>query len=123
MEIAEVICMRSTCERLHVGALIVSEDLKNIRSFGYNGNYAGGPNTCDSTEKGNCGCTHAEINCLIKSRSDRDIVMFVSQSPCINCAKAIINAGIRKVFYRYEYRDDSGLKLLKKAKVEVVRIK
>lgn len=123
MEIAEVICMRSTCERLHVGALIVSEDFKNIRSFGYNGNYAGGPNVCDGKGPGNCFCVHAEINSLIKPREHEDVVMFVSQSPCINCAKAIINAGIRKVFYRYEYRDDSGLKLLKKAKVEVVRIK
>lgn len=113
--------LRSTCKRLQVGAIIFTHDLRRVLSYGYNGNYAGGKNKCDSIEEGACGCVHAEINALISCRNEPDMVMFTTDSPCLNCAKCILNAGVKKVYYIRDYRNKEGIKLLK-SKIEVEKI-
>lgn len=112
---------RSTCKRLKVGAVIVDRDLRRVLSWGYNGNYAGGKNTCDSDEPGKCGCIHSEINALISASKEKGMIMFVTDSPCLNCAKCIINAGIEILYYRREYRNKDGINLLR-SKIKVIKI-
>ena len=114
---------RSTCQRNQVGAVIVDKSLRHIKGWGYNGSYSGGPNKCESKEPGNCGCVHGECNSLINSRfRESKDVMFTTTSPCLSCTKMIINAGIQAVYYHSEYRDSSGLKLLKKSGIRVIRL-
>lgn len=123
MRMAEIVSTRSTCKRLHVGSIITDSGLKNVLAIGYNGNYAGGPNTCDSTEVGNCGCVHSELNAIIKTDNTlRDKILFMTDSPCKACAKIIINSGFSKVFYRKEYRLKDGVYLLKKAKIKICHL-
>jgi dCMP deaminase len=85
-----------------VGALIFSRDFDSIPSWGYNGNYSGGPNERDSMESGKSGFIHAEVNALFKMnipKKDRDdYAMIVTLSPCDMCAKSINQNGIKKVF-------------------------
>ena len=117
---ALVFAERSTCSRLKVGTVIASEDLTTIDSVGYNGNAKGLDNKCDSNQPGNCGDLHSEINAIIKGNYNlKNKIMFVTDSPCIMCAKAIINAGIAKVYYIRKYRDTSGIELLEKAGIKV----
>jgi dCMP deaminase len=123
MRIAEIVSLRSTCKRLQVGAIITDSRMLNVLSIGYNGNYSGGPNECDSDEVGSCGCIHAEINSLIKADNRmKDKVLFVTNLPCKNCSKLIINSGFSTVYYRNEYRLKDGMKLLKKVGIKVFRI-
>lgn len=113
MAIAEIVSRRSTCNRLQVGTVITDRDMANILSIGYNGNYKGGPNECDTDIPGLCGDIHSEINALIKCPQQEGRVMFLTDSPCLPCAKAIINAGIETVYFRNEYRVSDGIDLLK----------
>lgn len=122
MEFATSTSKRSTCSRLKVGAVIADRYLHSIKAYGYNGNWAGGPNRCDSDIPGQCGCIHSEINALIKPGRTTGEVMFLTDSPCKNCAKVIINSGITKVYYKNEYRLKDGINLLKKAKIKVEKI-
>lgn len=113
MRMAEELAKRSTCSRLQVGTVITDAALENVVAIGYNGNAKSLPNRCDSTVPGNCGCIHSEVNALVKAPGGmRDKVVFVTDSPCIMCAKLMINSGVTHVFYRREYRDPSGVKLL-----------
>lgn len=114
MSFANLVSHRSTCKRLHVGTIIVTSDFKYIVGYGYNGNYAGGPNTCDDEEPGKCGCIHAEVNALIKCiEKDKECYLFTTISPCMACAKLILNAeNIARVYYKEEYRDTSPIFLL-----------
>ncbi len=121
MRIAEAMAERSTCKRLQVGTVITDDKMWSIISMGYNGNYAGGPNGCDQEEVGNCGCLHSEMNALIKPGVGGHTV-FITHSPCKMCAKAIVNAGLKKLYYRLDYRKDDGIRLLKKVGVEVVKL-
>src|SRR5439155_246526 len=76
------------------------------------------PNKCDSAVPGNCGCIHSEMNALVKAPGNvRDKVVFVSASPCVMCAKLIINSGVTHVFYRKAYRDPSGVEVLQQGGV------
>ncbi len=118
---ADTAAYRSTCDRLAVGALVFSKDFRRVLGYGYNGNYSGGPDKCDRDEPGNCGCIHAEINALIGCSKEEDMIMVVTESPCIDCAKCIINAKIKTLYYGREYRNDEGLKLLK-SKIKVIKI-
>jgi len=121
MRMAEELAKRSTCARLQVGSVITTSDLTQVLGIGYNGNARGLPNRCDSTEPGNCGCLHSEQNCLIKAGAQLPgKVMFVSASPCVMCAKMIINTNVGRVFYREAYRDPSGLNVLREGGVEVI---
>ena len=121
MRMAEDLAKRSTCMRLQVGTVITDANLENVVAIGYNGNARGLPNRCDSTVPGACGCIHSEVNALVKAPGGmRDKVVFVTDSPCIMCAKLMINSGASHVFFRREYRDPSGVELLQSAGVETV---
>ena len=121
MRMAEELAKRSTCARFQVGTVVTDQQLENVLAIGYNGNARGLPNRCDSTVPGSCGCIHSEMNALVKAPgSVRDKVLFVSASPCVMCAKLIINSGVTHVFYRHAYRDPSGIELLASAGVIAV---
>src|SRR6266851_6333304 len=121
MRMAEELAKRSTCARLQVGSVIATSDLTQVLGIGYNGNARGLPNRCDSDQPGNCGCIHSEQNALIKAGAQLPgKVMFVSASPCVMCAKMIINTNVARVYYREAYRDPAGLDVLRQAGVEVV---
>ena len=121
MRMAEELGKRSTCTRLQVGTVITDQRLENVLAIGYNGNARGLPNRCDSAVPGNCGCIHSEMNALVKAPgSVRDKVVFISASPCVMCAKLIINSGVTHVFYRKAYRDPSGIEVLAQGGVEPV---
>src|SRR5438309_1120079 len=121
MRMAEELSKRSTCARLQVGSVITTGDLTQVLGIGYNGNARGLPNRCDSTQPGNCGCIHSEQNALIKAGAQLPgKVMFVSASPCVMCAKMIINTNVARVYYREAYRDPAGLDVLRQGGVEVI---
>ena len=114
MQYAKIIATRSYDPRTQVGAIIVSEDNTTVLSLGYNGNYTSGPNVPDSAEPGKSGFIHAEINALIKApfHYHKKKIMYITLSPCFQCAKMIITAGIEKVVYDQEYRDTTGIEIL-----------
>ena len=121
MDCAISIASRSYDPRFQVGSVVVTEDNTQVLAVGYNGNYSGGPNEVESETPGESGMLHAEINALLKmdySNYKRKI-MYVTLSPCRACAKAIINAGISEVVYNNEYRDISGVELMKSAGIVV----
>ena len=122
MSLAEQFATRSTCERKAVGCVITSTDFRKVLSVGYNGNATGLKNTCDCpSEKGQCGCIHAEINALISYDSPRSTekIVFTTCAPCLMCAKGLINLGnIKKVIYKETYWDHSGLQLLQDAGIQ-----
>jgi dCMP deaminase len=121
MRMAEELAKRSTCVRLQVGTVVTDAMLQNVVAIGYNGNARGLPNRCDSTVPGQCGCIHSEVNALVKAPGTvRDKVVFVTNSPCVMCAKLMINSGVTHVFYRRSYRDPSGVELLAAAGVTPV---
>lgn len=121
MRMAEELAKRSTCSRLQVGTVVTDANLENVLAIGYNGNAKGLPNRCDSTVPGNCGCIHSEVNALVKAPGGvKDKVVFVTDSPCVMCAKLMINSGVTHVFFRRKYRDPSGVELLVSAGVTPV---
>jgi len=114
IRVAKTIAERSSDSSLKVGAIVVSDDNTQLLSLGYNGNYAGGPDVRDSQEPGESGFIHAEINCMLKLdyNNPKRKIMYVTHSPCIMCAKAIINAGISEVVFETKYRNTGGIDLL-----------
>lgn len=109
---------RSTCSRLHVGAVITSQDHRHPIAIGYNGNGAGLPNGCDSEEPGACGCVHAEANAIAKcsSLASEPKIFYITHAPCVACAKLIINlGGVKEVAYVEAYRVTRGLDVLTQA--------
>lgn len=123
MRMATIWSENSYCARRKVGALIVKN--KMIISDGYNGTPAGFENIC---EDGN-GVTkpyvlHAEANAITKiarsGNSSEGATLYVTASPCIECAKLIIQAGIKRVVYAEKYRLEEGLDLLRRANIELV---
>lgn len=113
MRFAFSVAERSTCLRLRVGCVIATPDLRHILAFGYNGNAHGLPNQCDSAEPGNCGDVHAEMNAVIKSPPDVPKVAFCTDSPCVACAKALIQVGgVQRVLYSRVYRRPEGRDVL-----------
>ena len=124
MQFAHLISKRSYDQRYKVGAIVVTEDNTQVLAVGYNGNYAGGPNETESDAPGESGMLHAEINAVLKCdyNCPKRKIMYVTLSPCRMCAKAIVNAGIDEVVYDEEYRDISGLEILKSAGLDVRKI-
>jgi len=121
MRMAEELAKRSTCSRLQVGTVITDQRLEHVLAIGYNGNVRGFPNQCDSTEAGKCGCIHSEMNALVKAPGDvPDKVAFITASPCIMCAKLMVQAKVSHVFFRVAYRDPAGLEVLERAGVVTV---
>lgn len=121
MTFAKNMSRRSYDPRHQVGAVVVTEDNTQVLSVGYNGNHSGGPNEVESQEPGQSGMLHAEINALLKMdyNNPKRKIMYVTLSPCRMCAKAIINSGIDEVVYDEEYRDTSGVDLLRSSGVVV----
>jgi dCMP deaminase len=128
MKAAHLYADLSTARRLKVGALVVKDD--RIISIGYNGMPAGWDNNCeyevDNELKTKPEVLHAETNAIAKlarsSESGLDADLFVTHSPCLDCAKIIFQSGIRRVYYATDYRDDSGITFLKNSGIEVERI-
>lgn len=120
LDFALSVAKRSTCKRLKVGA--VATDLQSVQvySFGYNGNASGLANTCDSDEPGKCGCVHAETNALIKAPGHARKRLFVTASPCVACAKAILNANVSEVYFENCYRNLDGIATLLQGHVGVI---
>ena len=125
LRMAAIWSENSYCNRRKVGALIVKE--KMIISDGYNGTPSGFENVCEDEN----GLTkpyvlHAEANAITKiARSGNNsdgATLYVTDSPCIECAKLIIQSGIRRVVFNRQYRLTDGIELLKRANIEVVRI-
>lgn len=115
MRMAEELAKRSTCARLQVGTVITDARLENVVAIGYNGNARGFPNRCDGTEPGRCGCIHSEQNALVKAPGALpDKVAFVTASPCVMCAKLLVQAGISHLYYRTAYRSTEGIEVLKR---------
>jgi len=122
MRMAEHLARRSTCARLQVGTVLTDRHLENVVASGYNGNARGFPNRCDSDEAGRCGCIHSEMNALVKAPGDlRDKVAFLTASPCVMCAKLVVQANVSHLYYREAYRDPAGLDVLGRAGVVTVR--
>ena len=113
----------SYCKRRKVGALVVKD--KAIISDGYNGTPSGFENVCeDDNNVTKPYVLHAEANAITKlarsTNSGQGATLYVTASPCIECAKLIIQAGIRRVVYGEKYRLDDGIRLLQRAGVDVV---
>jgi dCMP deaminase len=134
MEIAQVAARRSNCSRRQVAAVIVKDH--RIISTGYNGTprgirncFEGGCPRCASDapsgEKlGECICSHGEENAIVQAAyhgiSVKDAILYTTFSPCLLCAKMIINSGIKEVIYRERYSiDDTARELLKEAGVKL----
>ena len=122
LEMAEIWAQNSYCKRRKVGALLVKD--RTIISDGYNGTPSGFENICED-EKGvtKPDVLHAEANAITKvaksGNSSDGATLYVTASPCAECAKLIIQAGIRRVVYRDAYRLTDGIDLLKRAGVDV----
>ena len=122
MRMARIWAENSYCKRRRVGALIVKD--KMIISDGYNGTPSGFENVCeDENNVTKPYVLHAEANAITKSaRSGNNsdgATLYVTTSPCIECAKLIIQAGIRRVIYGEKYRIEDGINLLKRANIDV----
>ena len=118
------IAQESYCERLQVGAIIVKTG--NIISFGYNGTPSGFPNVCESENVTFDYVLHAESNAITKACkspiSTEGAIMYCTHACCVHCAKLIIQSGITTFVYLQDYRDMSGIDLLRRAGLEVVKV-
>jgi len=128
MNIARQAATRSTCDRKHVGAVIVRD--KTILSTGYNGSIRGLPH-CDDVghimDGGHCVATvHAEANAIIQAARNGVMIEgatnYVTASPCWNCFKQIANAGIRRVVYGEFYRDERIFSVAERLGMDLVHI-
>lgn len=125
MRMAFIWAENSYCIRRKVGALLVKD--KMIISDGYNGTPSGFENICeDENNVTKPYVLHAEANAITKvarsNNSSEDATLYVTSSPCIECAKLIIQAGIKRVVYADAYRLSDGIELLKRANVETLDI-
>jgi len=145
MQVAYQFAKLSYAERRKVGCIIVKD--KQVISFGYNGTPHGFENECEITEiiclenkctsqKDNSCCEHrsitkrevlhAESNAIMKvaksTMSCEGADLYTTTCPCFDCAKLIIQAGIKKVYYTEDYRDMSGVELLKRAEIDVEQV-
>ncbi|MCC8186334.1 MAG: dCMP deaminase family protein [Bacteroides sp.] len=125
LRMASIWAENSYCRRRQVGALIVKE--KMIISDGYNGTPSGFENVCeDENNLTKPYVLHAEANAITKiarsNNSSDGATLYVTASPCIECAKLIIQAGIKRVVYSEKYRLEDGINLLRRAGIEVLYI-
>ena len=120
IEFSDTISKRSSDPSFKVGCCIVTQDNTQVLAIGYNGDQKGGTNERESLDPGCSGFIHAEINALIKLdyNNPKYKTLYITLSPCRQCAKAIINGGIDRVVYRDLYRDTSGIELLREHKIE-----
>ena len=123
MRMARIWAENSYCKRRQVGALLVKDQM--IISDGFNGTPSGFENNCEDEDNvSKPYVLHAEANAITKvarsSNSSQGATLYVTASPCIECAKLIIQAGIKRVVYGENYRIMDGLNLLKRAGIDVV---
>lgn len=128
MNIAKQVASRSTCDRKHVGAVIVRN--KTILSTGYNGSIRGLPH-CDEgghmMENGHCvGTIHAEANAILQAARNGVMIdeseIYITASPCWNCFKLVANTGIRKIYFGEFYRDDRIFEIAQKLGIELIHL-
>lgn len=127
-DIAARVAELSSARRLQVGAIIVRDD--RIISIGFNGTPAGWDNNCETESEDGTLTTrpevlHAEMNALMKlarsHESGNGADLFITHSPCMECAKGIYQAGIRRVYYGTQYRSDQGVRFLKQCDIQVTQ--
>ena len=122
LKMAKIWAENSYCNRRKVGALIIKN--KMIISDGYNGTPSGFENVCeDQNNKTKAYVLHAEANAITKvaksGNNSEGATMYCTDSPCIECAKLIIQAGIKRLVYCNKYHKEEGLNLLKRANIEI----
>ncbi|MCT4640472.1 MAG: dCMP deaminase family protein [Bacteroidales bacterium] len=128
LKMARIWAENSYCVRRKVGAIIVKDRM--IISDGYNGTPSGFENICEYgiDDEGIEGQTkpyvlHAEANAITKvaksNNSSEGATLYVTDAPCLECAKLIIQAGIKRLVYERDYRKDEGIKLLKRANIQI----
>ena len=124
MQMAAIWASNSYCKRRQVGALLVKDRM--IISDGYNGTPSGFENVCEEDGVTKPYVLHAEANAITKiarsGNNSEGATLYVTDSPCIECAKLIIQAGIRRVVFARSYRLTDGIDLLRRAGVEVEKI-
>lgn len=125
LQMALIWAENSYCKRRKVGALLVKD--KMIISDGYNGTPVGFENNCEDEEtKSKPYVLHAEANAITKvaksNNSSDGATLYVTSSPCLECAKLIIQAGIKRVVFADNYRLEDGINLLKRANIEVIQV-
>lgn len=122
LRMAQIWAENSYCKRRQVGALVVKKQM--IISDGYNGTPSGFENICEEDDKTKPYVLHAEANAITKlarsHNSSEGATLYVTSSPCLECAKLIIQSGIKRVIYAERYRLQDGIELLKRANIEVV---
>lgn len=124
LRMARIWAENSYCKRRQVGALVVKDHM--IISDGYNGTPSGFDNVCEENDRTFPYVLHAEANAITKlarsSNNSDGATLYVTAAPCIECAKLIIQSGIRRVIYGEEYRLADGLDLLRQAGIEATHI-
>lgn len=125
LKMADIWAQNSYCQRRQVGALIVRD--KMIISDGYNGTPSGFENVCeDENNKTKPYVLHAEANAITKvaksGNSSDGATLYVTSSPCMECSKLIIQAGIKRVVFTESYRLEDGINLLKRAGIDVKQV-
>jgi dCMP deaminase len=125
LKMAMIWAQNSYCKRRKVGALIVKE--KMIISDGYNGTPSGFENICENeNNQTKPYVLHAEANAITKvaksNNSSEGATLYVTSSPCLECAKLIIQAGIKRVVFTENYRVEDGINLLKRANIEIKQV-
>lgn len=126
MKIAEQVASRSTCQRKHVGAVIVRD--KTILSTGYNGSLRGAPHCTDvgcDLENGHCVRTvHAEANAVAQAAKNGVAIdnseIYVTASPCLTCFKLLANSGVKTIYYKEFYGDERITQYAKQGKIKLV---
>jgi dCMP deaminase len=125
LDLAKRVAEESYCERLKVGAIIVKDG--NIISFGYNGTPTNMPNKCEEQDVTFSYVLHAESNAITKACkspiSTERATMYITHSCCLECAKLIIQSGIKNVYFINKYRDEAGIKLLSNCGVKAIQYK
>jgi dCMP deaminase len=125
LKMADIWAQNSYCKRRKVGALLVKD--KMIISDGYNGTPSGFENVCeDENNQTKAYVLHAEANAITKvaksGNNSLGATLYVTSSPCLECSKLIIQAGIKRVVFTENYRLEDGINLLKRANIEVEQI-
>ena len=124
LAMAGIWAQNSYCKRRQVGALLVKD--KMIISDGYNGTPSGFENNCEEGDITKPYVLHAEANAITKvarsNNSSESATLYVTSSPCLECAKLIIQAGIKRVVFSENYRVEDGINLLKRAGIEILHV-
>ena len=125
LQMADTWSQNSYCKRRQVGALLVKDQM--IISDGYNGTPSGFENICeDDDQKTKPYVLHAEANAITKvaksGNSSDGATLYVTSSPCMECSKLIIQAGIKRVVFTESYRLEDGINLLKRADIEIKQV-